>query len=466
MKPSEIFFGLLKIPVDFALAIAALTSAYRFRATATMFRKADLGTFPVFEEFLVQAAVGALILLIINAMFRLYTLRGALKLNQEIGRVLGASLVWLMVAITYYFFIRDFPFSRLVLIGSACGIALYITTGRIIIRAIQRLILRAGIGKKRIAFIGDSELTQRLCGIFKKNPAYTVCGIIEKISLDELKIFVQGNRIEELIQTKESLQETESADILQFCREHHVDYTFVPSLLEMQRRNIEIMPIDGIPLLRLRPTPLDGWGKVAKRSFDFMLSATTLILFSPMLLAISLAIKITSPGTVFFKYLDDGSPVKRVGQFGRLFRFYKFRTMRMGTHNLRYTELAKQNLREEGPLVKIENDPRVTPVGRLLRKTSLDELPQLWNVLRGHMSLVGPRPHFPEEVAKYKNHHRRVFAIKPGITGLAQISGRSDLPFEEEVRLDTWYIEHWSPILDLKILWKTLSALVKGYKAD
>ena len=135
--------------------------------------------------------------------------------------------------------------------------------------------------------------------------------------------------------------------------------------------------------------------------------------------------------------------------------------MREKSDSLRYSRrLAAKNTRKNTPLVKIENDPRITHVGRFIRKYSIDELPQLLNVLGGKMSLVGPRPHLPEEVAKYKTHHRRVLEIKPGITGLAQISGRSDLNFEEEIELDTWYIENWSVWLDLKILWKTIGVVL------
>ena len=134
--------------------------------------------------------------------------------------------------------------------------------------------------------------------------------------------------------------------------------------------------------------------------------------------------------------------------------------------SLRYTELADQNLRSEGPLVKIKDDPRVTRVGNFIRRWSIDELPELLLVFIGHMSLVGPRPHLPEEVAKYENHHRKLLTIKPGITGLAQVSGRSDLLFEEEAKLDIYYIENWSLMLDLSILFKTPLAVVKHREAE
>jgi len=134
------------------------------------------------------------------------------------------------------------------------------------------------------------------------------------------------------------------------------------------------------------------------------------------------------------------------------------------THNLRYTELAEKNIRNDGPLVKIKDDPRITKVGKFIRKTSIDELPNLWSVLIGDMSLVGPRPHLPEEVKKYEDKHKFVLTIKPGITGISQTSGRSDLPFEEEIRLDRYYIENWSILFDIKILIKTLIIIIKPFK--
>ena len=144
-----------------------------------------------------------------------------------------------------------------------------------------------------------------------------------------------------------------------------------------------------------------------------------------------------------------------MGQGGKPFRYFKFRSMRDKVHSMRYTQLALQDSRRGTPLVKIKNDPRITRVGRFIRAFSIDELPELFLVLAGRMSLVGPRPHLPEEVEKYKPEQRKVMTVKPGITGMAQISGRADLAFDDEVRLDVHYIEHWNPWLDLYILFKT-----------
>ena len=163
---------------------------------------------------------------------------------------------------------------------------------------------------------------------------------------------------------------------------------------------------------------------------------------------------------------DEGKKTYRVGIKGNPFHYFKFRSMQHKTHSLRYTKLKDQDLRKGTPMTKIKDDPRITRVGKAIRRYSIDELPELFLVFLGRMSLVGPRPHLPEEVAKYKKHHKKVLTIKPGITGMAQVSGRSDLNFEDEVQLDSFYIENWSFRLDLQILLRTFSAVLKNRSAE
>ena len=207
-------------------------------------------------------------------------------------------------------------------------------------------------------------------------------------------------------------------------------------------------------MIEIKRTPLDGWGRILKRITDTFSSAIILLVLSPLLICVAIIIKLDSPGPVFYRS-------ERVGERERRFGLYKFRSMVENAHAMK-PELMKYNERNDGPLFKMKNDPRITRFGKFIRRTSLDELPQLYNILRGEMSMVGPRPHEPEEVRRYQKEQRKLLAIKPGITGLAQISGRSELNFNEEARLDIYYIEHWSPLLDFKILlrtpWVVLSA--------
>lgn len=464
MKRSEIFFGLLRIPIDFLAALGALWVAYFLRAREDIlpdfFKRPDLGSFPTVSVYMELSIIGAILFLVLLALFRLYALKVTDSLATEIRKILTASLIWLMAAITYYFVIRQFPFSRLVLFYAFGFLFFFVSIGRVAIKNAQRYLLRKGIGKRRIVFVGENIITEELRDMLERSGSASILGIAKNF-LDLSAMMQEKRGIEEIIQTQDDHEQAEH--IIDLCREHHIQYHFVPDLLEVHRTNVEISAIGGIPLISLRPTPLDGWGRVLKRTFDIVGSSVGLVILSPILLIMAIAIKLDSPGTVFFRFLDDGAPAERIGERGRPFSCLKFRTMKTGTHAMRYKELADRNIRKGTPMVKIKNDPRITAVGSFLRRLSIDELPQLWNVLKGDMSLVGPRPHLPEEVEKYDQHHKFLLTIKPGISGLAQISGRSDLPFEEEVRLDTYYIENWSIWLDIKILLKTVLVVLKPY---
>ncbi|KKU78675.1 MAG: hypothetical protein UY05_C0051G0002 [Candidatus Peregrinibacteria bacterium GW2011_GWA2_47_7] len=465
MKKSEIFFGLIRIPVDVIMALSAFFTAYEIRRKEDLIefiQKPDLSVFPPLQDYLLSSSYSAAGLFIILGLMGMYSLKTTDSIPREIRKIIFGTAILFMAIMSYYFFTRSFPFSRLILGYSAIFMMFFVTMGRLIIRLIQAVTLSYGIGKRRVVLLGEGAVAESLSRSLQQSGRYDVKGVIH--SFETLLPFLSRHAVEEVIQTKE-IPHTQGEDILNFCREHHVQYHFVPSILEVQRTNVEVANIGGIPLISLRPTRLDGWGKVLKRTSDIVFSGAGLILISPFLLIIATAIKIDSAGPVFFRYLEDGRKVKRIGQYGKKIECLKFRTMRHDSHGLRYSEeLAEKNTRKDSPLVKIKNDPRVTRVGKFLRKYSLDELPQLWNVLRGEMSLVGPRPHLPEEVEKYQRHHKFVLTIKPGITGLAQVSGRSDLSFETEIRLDTYYIENWTSFLDLKILFKTLQVVLKGHQ--
>jgi len=433
------------------------------------------------SEYLGFSLIFAAILVLVFAAFGLYKLKNTETLWAELKKICGHLIVWTLCIMAYFFIIHEVFFSRLVLGFSIIITGLLILASRIIFDQIENSLLRRGIGQRKILLIGANKITKKLAASFLRDPHYKLIGFLSQHgvgksaailnlkklgSLRDLKKIVRRYRVEEIVQTSQNLTELQDREILEFCQEHHLEYRFVPDILEVERSNIVIQPVAGFPLIHLKPTPLDGWGKIYKRISDLTISGLGLLVLSPFLILIAILIKLDSRGPVLFSKLDDGSPAHRVGQKTKLFKFYKFRTMKDKSHSMRYGELADKNHRKDSPLVKIKNDPRVTRLGRLLRKTSIDELPQLWNVFVGNMSLVGPRPHLPEEVEKYERHHKFLLTIKPGITGLSQISGRSDLGFEEEASLDSYYIKHWSPLLDLKILFKTIFVVLGGHAAD
>jgi exopolysaccharide biosynthesis polyprenyl glycosylphosphotransferase len=232
-----------------------------------------------------------------------------------------------------------------------------------------------------------------------------------------------------------------------------IELLVAPGLIEVAGPRLHIRPFEGLPLLSVEQPRFEGWQRVVKGGLDRAVAALALVLLAPALLTIAVAVKVTSPGPVLYRQ-------ERVGVNGQAFTMLKFRSMVVDADR-QVDALKAQNI-SDGLLFKMRVDPRVTPVGRVLRRLSLDELPQLLNVLGGSMSLVGPRPPLPGEVARYDTSVSRRLLVKPGLTGLWQISGRSDLPWEESVRLDLRYVENWSLAMDLLILVKTVRAVVSS----
>ena len=231
------------------------------------------------------------------------------------------------------------------------------------------------------------------------------------------------------------------------------DLCVSPALLDVAGPRTTIRPTAGLTLLHVDHPQLEGFRVVVKDLFDRCAAAAALIMLAPLMAALAMTVWLSDRGPVFFTQV-------RVGKDGRAFRIYKFRTMVVDAE-LRKAELMDRN-EHDGVLFKLHKDPRVTAIGTHLRRWSIDELPQLFNVFLGDMSLVGPRPALPAEAEKYAEHVRRRLVVKPGITGLWQVSGRANLSWDESVRLDLRYVENWSFALDLQILWKTVSAILQG----
>jgi exopolysaccharide biosynthesis polyprenyl glycosylphosphotransferase len=338
-----------------------------------------------------------------------------------------------------------------------------VTLGRLLVRSIQHSLLKRDIGMYRVVVIGHDRTTKDLVQQFASNPrlGYRVIARYDAVSEDVLTHLEQlitrvgqgGERgFDILLQADSSLPREQTQTLIDFANYYHCTFRYTADLFETQATNINVETLAGIPVIEIQRTKLDGWGRILKRAFDCMIAGTLLILASPLFFITALFIRADSRGPVFVR-------LRRVGEGGKPFDVYKFRSMVENAHAMK-PGLMQYNERS-GPLFKMKNDPRITRVGRFLRRTSIDELPQFWNVLRGNMSIVGPRPHEPEEVARYERHHRQLLTIKPGVTGLAQVSGRSDLPFDDEARLDIFYIENWSLKLDLIILFRTPIAVLR-----
>ena len=471
MKKIETFFSTLFIPLDFILLILAGLSAYYLR-----FSHWSVGIRPIifnlqFSSYLRSLIFISILWIIIFAFAGLYNIRSARKLAQEISKIFLACLAGLALIAIIIFFQRELFDSRFIVLVGAVFAFIYLSLSHAFVRWLQRRLFFYGIGVHKIILVGNSKTTENLIAEFSSNrkSGFEVIKRVRDFSLEtaqELIEFIKGREVDEIIQSDPNLSKAETLRLYDFANENHITFKYVADLLEVKVLRTEVAEVIGIPVVEVKRTTLEGWGRIFKRIFDIIGSGLLIIIFSPLILLTMLAIVLDSRGPIFFSRRDDGNPVYRVGEGGSPFRYFKFRSLIPNSDSMRYNELADRNLRTEGPLVKIKDDPRVTRVGRLIRRWSIDELPELFLVFIGRMSLVGPRPHLPEEVAKYENYHRKTLTVKPGITGLAQVSGRSDLLFEEEAKLDIYYIENWSLLLDISILFKTPLAVFKHRQAE
>jgi len=459
MKRSELIFNVISLPVDFLLILFSATIAY--------FLRYRVESLPVlfelsYQQYFRLIIIGIPFLLVLFALNGLYTQKCTRGLWREAGKVIIAVSSGLMIVVVLFFFNRNLFPSRLIILMVWVFSIVAVAEGRGLLLLLRRHLLKTGTGLHRLVVIQGAEKNQ-LVGeieadnrlgyqiVAKLNYTDSVISQIEKLHRTE--------RIDELLQADSRLPNEQVLQLITMCEDLGIKFNYLPNVLESHRTNIETDVIGSMPVIRLRNTPLDGWGKVAKRIMDITAASAGLILTSPLFALISIIIKLDSKGPIFFH--------QRRGSTFKNFEFYKFRSM--------YTELSEgtdkgdrvraeleMNNSRRGPYVKIKNDPRVTKIGRILRKTKLDELPQLWHILRGQISLVGPRIHMVKEVQKFENDYKKIFTIKPGATGLAQINQfyNPELPFEEEIKLDLFYLENWSIRLDLYIIFKTVVMLL------
>jgi len=460
MKKIALFFAIILIPIDFFMLILAALSAYYLRVESFVTEIRPVIYTLSIGEYLSYSFLMALIMIFIFAIAGLYTIQTSKKFSPEFAKIFLACSTGVLAIIVAIFLKRELFSSRFIILAAWGFSVLYVTIGRIIIYEIQKHLLKKGHGAKKIIMIGQNKNTEIIAQELKEKPqlGYAIIKTYptfnEEIKEEILNIH-KKEIIDEIIQADPNLPKETTLNLINFTEANHITFKFSADIFKTKTSRLSIDTIAGMPIFEIRKTRLEGWGRIYKRIFDIIASAILIILTSPIMFITAIAIKLDSKGPVFFSRLDDGTLVRRMGQYGIPFRYFKFRSMVDKSDSLRYSKaLQELNLRK-GPLVKIKDDPRITRVGRFIRKYSIDELPELFLVFLGKMSLVGPRPHLPEEVAKYKDYHKRVLDIKPGITGMAQISGRSDLDFDEEVKLDTYYIENWSLWLDIQILLKT-----------
>lgn len=470
MKRSELFFSFLQVPVDFVMIVLAGISAFAVRNIPQVLSELPkLYNFP-FDKFLKVVLLVAPFFIAIYALEGLYDIRATRKFSKELRKVFTATSIGLVIIIVAIFLKREWFSSRFIILAGWMIAVFYVSFARYLLQSAQKwLLVKKGIGVHRVLLIGGNSKLYEIRKILKKKPilGYKVVDQIEDINLRKIKEIKKLKGIDEIILCDPSTADDLQEKTIDYCAINNIAYRYIPTTLQTSK--FEVRMLDGEPLLEVQNTPLEGWGKIIKKIFDVASSTLLIILSLPLMLLVAIIIKLEdSSGPVIYKN-------ERVGNDGKKFFVYKFRYLkaehcisRENPNFKKALEYEKKLIKEKnsrtGPTYKIKNDPRKTRIGTFIEKYSIDELPQFFNVLKGDMSMVGPRPHQEREVEKYREYHRRLLTIKPGITGMAQISGRSDLDFEEEYRRDVFYIENWSLWLDISICVKTVGVLFRRRK--
>ncbi len=470
----------LRTAADGALLGLAFALAYWLRYSLELGRDVvEAASYRSLQSFYPYIAGFVAIGLLAFQMRGLYALpRGASWFNHM--RIIGGASLIAVAALTLgaLLFNPVLPSRGVFVFLWVCVLAIF-GVERFLYRSLRVMLWRRGINIRRAVVVGTSMAGQRIMKdvLERAELGYSLAGYISDAqdspgspnwqvplrahnrptprrlgTVKDLEQILGNREIHEVIVALPATHHAQILNIIDSCRQYGLDFKLVPDLFEMRFNEVRIDALNGVPLIGVKELALRGFNLFLKRMLDLSLAAGALLVSSAPMLVIALLVKTTSPGPVLFKQ-------RRVGRGGRHFTCYKFRTM-YADAEARLVELEHLN-EADGPLFKIRDDPRRTPFGKFLRLTSLDELPQIVNILKGEMSWVGPRPSTPSEVAQYSEWHLKRLDVTPGLTGLWQVSGRSDLSFEDMVKLDIYYAENWSLGVDAEIILKTIPAVLK-----
>jgi exopolysaccharide biosynthesis polyprenyl glycosylphosphotransferase len=462
--------GLFLAISDVVLINLAFMISYWMRYEREFLRPILEANYVPFQAYVPVAALLTGLLMAAYKLEGVYDQRRSAAWLDEVYAVFSGTLLGIALLTVIYFYYRPLVYSRLMFGYAGVLIVILLSAARLVERSILTRLYKRGIGVARVLVVGAGEVGRTVIRNLVAQPelGYQVVGFVDDDrqkqmdglgrirglgSCDDLPRVLRQHSVDEAIITLPWQSHRRILTIINQCEQLGVRAKIVPDLFQLSLNRVSIDTINGVPLLGVKEATIQGWNLVVKRALDVVISAMALVLFSPVMLLIALLIKYDSPGPVLFRQ-------ERVGRGGRLFMLYKFRSMRQGADEEKRALLDRNQA--TGPLFKLRDDPRLTRVGRWLRRLSLDELPQLCNVLRGEISLVGPRPPIPSEVEQYQDWHRRRLDVPPGMTGLWQVSGRSELTFDEMVMLDLFYAENWSLLLDFKILLRTIPTVILG----
>jgi len=472
---ASLIYGLLLMVGDFLALMVAFAGAYALRG--------PLSNTPVAHPIAATTYLGIFLLLtpfwlLIFGLMGLYTNSIHEKRFVEAGRLLIGSFVGLLF-VSSYAYISDrvvFPSKLVPVYGFAIAFVLLLIF-RNTARYVRSALFRYDIGITNLLLVGNTHVGRQLVDILadRRVSGYRIVGVVGGHgeiakryphipffkSFSQAIAKINSNDIHGIVQTELYADNEENNEVLEFAQTKHIAYRFVPGNSELFVGNIAVELFRGsVPVIAVHQTALIGWGRIVKRVTDVIVGGLMFIVALPFMLLIAIAEKLSDPsGPIFYREI-------RLSRFNTKVRIFKFRSMKRAYTDMSpekgFTKMGRPELikqyRQGGD--RLSKDPRVSRLGRFLRRTSLDELPQLVNVVRGDISLVGPRALIPAELGIYEKRHA-ILSVKSGLTGLAQVSGRRDISFEERRKLDLYYVQNWSIWLDLVILIKTVRAVVK-----
>lgn len=471
MSPKKVqWTGIAKVIVDAVLINVGFFVAYVARYQLQWFRPVDEAFQVPYSVHFPSSLTLTLILLFVYWTEGLYGLKRKRSWLEDVYAILRGTITSVAALYVLSLVYRAVLYSRLIFAYAGIAIFILLATARALEKFIQGQLRRRGRGVQRALIVGAGETGRTVMRNIVAHPelGFQAVGFVDDKpergnrdigrfkglgATDRTSDVVKDHEVDVVIITLPWQYHRRIMSIMTQCERAQVSVRIVPDLFQMSLSNVDIDDLNGVPLIGVKPVSISGWNLALKRAMDVVIASLGLILLSPLLLIIAAVIKLDSPGPAVFEQT-------RIGRAGRPFTLFKFRSMHQGAESEQKSLL---DLNEAvGPIFKIKDDPRRTKLGRLLRRTSLDEFPQLYNVLRGEMSLIGPRPALPSEVERYQEWHKKRLQTRPGITGLWQVSGRSDLTFDEMVLLDIYYVENWSLLLDLRVALKTIPAWLLG----
>lgn len=461
--------------LDAGWTLVAFFVSYYMRYEIQFLQPVDESNAAPFTPYLPYTIIFAILMILFNQSEGLYREQRGRTWWEEVFDITNSATNTAVFIMALSFLLQPLVFSRLLIVQTAILVVIIMGAWRLALREIQARMRARGIGIERVLIVGAGAVGRSVLQTIVARPdlGYQVIGFVDDDpergstsigrvpalgTLDNLARIIDRQQVDTVIITLPWHVQRKIVGIVRECEHKHVRVRTVPDMFELSLNQVQVEMLGGVPLLSVdSSSDLHPSSRLVKRALDLALVLVALPFAALIIGVTALAIRLDSPGPILFAQ-------KRVGLNGRIFTVYKFRSMIVGAEKMHYALMTQTGEDLRHP--KLVNDPRITRVGRLIRRFSIDEVPQIYNILVGDMSWVGPRPAVPAEVELYEPWHRQRLHVMPGLTGLWQVSGRNEVPFEEMCLMDIYYIENWSLGLDLQIIMRTIPHVLLAHGAS